>query len=140
MSVNETASQLTTSHDIWQCDIPLVTVYTIPLADLGGYVNRIPGSAADIVHALHSYMPSCEAGFVFVPIGLGPDPDDLLHAALAMMLQVLAHQADAPGVHKEPGRRMRSDRLQEAGPMHHAVVGRREVFVWTGFYFDTDNV
>jgi hypothetical protein len=118
----------------------LVMVYTIPSADLGGYVNRIPGSAANIVHALHSYMPSCEAGFVFVPIGLGPNPDYLLHAALAMVLQILAHQASAPGVHEEPGRRFRSERLQEAGPMHSAVVCRREVFVWTGFYFDTDNV
>jgi hypothetical protein len=85
-------------------------------------------------------MPSREAGFVFVPIGLRSNPDNLLHAALAMVLQVLAHQAGAPGVHKEPGRRFHCERVQETRPVHNAVVGRREVFVWTGFHFDANDV
>jgi hypothetical protein len=109
-------------------------------ADFGRYVNQVPSSTADIVCALHLHVPALEAGFVLVPVGAGADPNDFLYIFLAVVVQILSHQADSPRVHKKPRGSRGGERLKEACSMHDAVFSRRDVFVWTGCHLDADNV
>ena len=107
---------------------------------LARHSNQLPCSSPADVGGLRLHMPAPETALVVVPVGLGPNPHNLLDGTTAVLGQILVHQPDASRVHKQPRRGFPRKRIEKARAVDGVVVGRREVAIWAGLDFDPDDV